>query len=75
MMQAVRKICVPVGLILTFAATAHRARWFDRAAGRFRNIVEREDQANAATTGGQSSAKGNLDIVEIEIYEPVKPAR
>ncbi len=39
----------------------------------FGNITELQNEANAATTGGQSSAKGSLDIVEIEIYEPVTP--
>jgi beta-galactosidase len=34
----------------------------------FGNISELENQANAATTGG-STAKGNLSIVEVEIYE------
>lgn len=38
----------------------------------FGNIVELENQANAATTGGQSTARGNLNIVEAEIYEPVR---
>ncbi|BCM93650.1 beta-galactosidase BoGH2A [Abditibacteriota bacterium] len=37
----------------------------------FGNIVELENGANAATTGGQSTAKGSLDIVEAEIYEPI----
>ncbi|MDQ3813187.1 MAG: DUF4982 domain-containing protein, partial [Armatimonadota bacterium] len=37
----------------------------------FGNITELENQANAATTGG-SAAKGNLSILEVEIYEPVR---
>lgn len=37
----------------------------------FGNIVELENQANATTTGGQSQAKGNLTIVEAEIYAPL----
>ena len=37
----------------------------------FGGITELENQTNAATTGGQSMAKGNLNIVEVEIYEPV----
>jgi hypothetical protein len=36
----------------------------------FGNIIELENQANAATTGGHSTAKGNLNIVEVKIYEP-----
>jgi hypothetical protein len=38
----------------------------------FGNITELENQANAATTGGGNTAKGNLTIVEAEIYEPVQ---
>jgi beta-galactosidase/beta-glucuronidase len=38
----------------------------------FGSIVELENQANAATTGGQSTARGNLNIVEVEIYESVR---
>jgi hypothetical protein len=34
----------------------------------FGDITEVENQANAATTGGASKAKGNLTIVEAEIY-------
>ena len=37
----------------------------------FGDIVELENQANAATSGSESTAKGNLNIVEVEIYEPV----
>jgi hypothetical protein len=37
----------------------------------FGNIVELENQANAATTGGQNTARGNLNIVEAEIYAPI----
>jgi beta-galactosidase len=37
----------------------------------FGAIVELENEANAATTGGGKTAKGNLNIVEIEIYEPI----
>jgi len=36
----------------------------------FGDIVELQNQANAATTGGQGTAKGSLSIVEIEIYGP-----
>ncbi|RYX86365.1 DUF4982 domain-containing protein [bacterium] len=38
----------------------------------FGSIVEVENQANAATTGGQNMSKGNLNIVEVEIYESKK---
>ena len=34
----------------------------------FGAIVERENAANAATVGGDNQAKGNLSIVEVEIY-------
>jgi hypothetical protein len=37
----------------------------------FGNIVELADPKNTATTGGQSRGKDTLEIVEIEIYEPV----
>ncbi|MES2465222.1 MAG: discoidin domain-containing protein, partial [Armatimonadota bacterium] len=37
----------------------------------FGGIVELENPANAATTGGSATAKGSLSIVEVEIYEPV----
>lgn len=38
----------------------------------FGAIVELENAANAATAGGEGKAKGNLDIVEAEIYAPLK---
>ncbi|HEX8465882.1 MAG TPA: DUF4982 domain-containing protein [Abditibacterium sp.] len=41
----------------------------------FGNIVELQNQANATTTGGTNTARGNLDIVEIEIYEPLVMAK
>lgn len=37
----------------------------------FGSIVEVENQGNAATTGGESKAKGSLNIVEVEIYAPL----
>jgi beta-galactosidase len=37
----------------------------------FGSIVEVENQANAATTGGPKNSKGSLTIVEAEIYSPV----
>ena len=37
----------------------------------FGNIVELENQSNAATTGSQNSSRGNLTIVEAEIYSPI----
>ena len=36
------------------------------------NITELENQENAATTGGQNTARGNLTIVEAGIYAPLK---
>ena len=38
----------------------------------FGAITELENEANAATTGGNSNAKGNINIVEAEIYGPLK---
>ncbi|HEX6622074.1 MAG TPA: discoidin domain-containing protein, partial [Pyrinomonadaceae bacterium] len=37
----------------------------------FGQVTELADPQNAETTGGKGDAKGSLDIVEIEIYEPV----
>jgi hypothetical protein len=42
------------------------ARSFDA----FGNIVELTDARNAAVTGGGGDAKGTLDVVEVEVYEP-----
>ncbi len=39
----------------------------------FGGIVELQNQANAATVGGGNTAKGNLTIVEAEIYEAATP--
>ncbi|HZB44243.1 MAG TPA: hypothetical protein VE360_03315, partial [Pyrinomonadaceae bacterium] len=37
----------------------------------FGQVTELADPKNAETAGGRGDAKGSLDIVEIEIYEPV----
>jgi beta-galactosidase len=37
----------------------------------FGAIVELENEANADTIGGGKAAKGSLNIVEVEIYEPI----
>jgi hypothetical protein len=42
------------------------ARSFDP----FGNIVELADATNAAVTSGGGDAKGTLDVVEVEVYEP-----
>jgi hypothetical protein len=47
------------------------AREFDA----FGNIVELANPKNATTTGAANSGRGTLDIVELEIYEPVAGKR
>lgn len=46
-----------------------------RAFDAFGNIVELTDPKNAAVTGGSGDAKGTLEIVELEVYEPAVSRR
>jgi beta-galactosidase len=61
---------------ITFTPTEGRSLKIELTGGAetvdaFGNIVELAEPKTAATTGGSGDAKGKLNIVEIEIYEPL----